>query len=396
MPKFIWKNKMKILISTTNRHVPVDQPTGYLFVYDFDKKKVIRQCSIVEPPYLKENPNPRGGLRGLKGISIRDDHIALVNSSTVFLYDSKWRPIRYFFHPSCSSIHELVLSEKEIWVTSASNDLLFCFDYMGKLLNYYDVRKFDPLINQCNWKSESIISEEQVLSGAIDFRDPRTHDMVETDHAHVNSVMQLPNGDLFVSCGLLKNSGFSLLLSIKYWLLKRGVWQHLLKINLFMRKTLFKKKNESGGEMIFQPAKGCSAVILINKTGLVKKCLSVNGTTVPSHSARFLQDGTAIYLNSSKGEIIHFNPDNGEIHFSMCIGDKFLRGARELPDGTLLLGDNNYILHFDVNQRKVLSKLLLTEQTSSAIFDFCVLPDHFELPPISFQEHHDRLLPVIQ
>lgn len=387
---------MKILISTTNRHVPVDQPTGYLFVYDFDKKEVVRRSTIVEPPFLNENPNPRGGLRGLKGISIYDNHIAMVNSSTVFLYDSKWKPIRYFYHPSCSSLHELVLSEKEIWVTSTSNDLLFCFDTMGKLRKYIDARTFKSLINDCNWKPKTFITEEQVVNGKIDFRDPRTHDMVETDHAHVNSVMQSPNGDLLVSCGLLKNSGFSRLLSIKYWLLKRGVWQHLLKINQFMRKTLFRKKSESSGEMIIQPAKGCSAVVLITKAGLVKTCLSVKGTTVPSHSARILKDGSAIYLNSSKGEIIHFNPNNGEINFSMCIGDKFLRGARELPDGTLLLGDNNYILHFDVKQRKVLSKLLLTEQTSSAIFDFCILPDNFDLPPKSFPDHHDRLLPVSQ
>jgi hypothetical protein len=63
----------KILVSTDRRHTPSDQPSGHLAVYDLESQKVERNCEIIEPPYRDVDPNPRGGLRGLKGISIRNN-----------------------------------------------------------------------------------------------------------------------------------------------------------------------------------------------------------------------------------------------------------------------------------------------------------------------------------
>ena len=117
---------------------------------------------------------------------------------------------------------------------------------------------------------------------------------------------------------------------------------------------------------------------------------------MPSHSARELADGSAIYLNSTDGELIQFDPNNGAILWRDKIGSKFLRGARELADGTLLLGDGNSFFHYDLKARKVLGKYKFTDEDAPSVFDFCPLPDGFDIPPVSFQELHDRLMPVKQ
>lgn len=387
---------MKILISTTNRHVPIDQPTGYLFTYDLDLNKVIQKTIIDEPPYHKENPNPRGGLRGLKGISLYKDQIGMVNSSTIFVYDKDWNPVKYFFHPSCASIHELSITDDGIWVTSTENDLLFLFDHNGKVIKHYDCRKMAPVLEKTNWVTRPFISSDAILKGTTDFRDPRTHDPVITDKAHINSVFPLDDGSVLISLGLLKNSNFSRLLLIKGQLVKIGIWGWLLSINSFLRKHVFKKVSESKGEMLIQPATGVSAVVKISTNGKVKPILHFEGSSVPSHSVRILKDGTGIYLNSSVGELINFDLETGNIIFTDRIGSKFLRGARQLSDGSLVMGDGNHFIQYDITNKKVIRKEKITEETAPSIFDFCELPDEFSLPPESFPELHAKLMLVDQ
>ena len=76
---------------------------------------------------------------------------------------------------------------------------------------------------------------------------------------------------------------------------------------------------------MFQPARAYSAVVRITENRQIKTCLSFYGPTVPCHSIRVLQDGTAVYLNTTTGEIIHFSPDTGMIISTEVLGKKFLR-----------------------------------------------------------------------
>jgi hypothetical protein len=208
----------------------------------------------------------------------------------------------------------------------------------------------------------------------------------------------MQNGDLLISCGLLKNPNHLRLLSFKYWLVRKGVWQKVVELNKFMRLKIFKikKKNRHSGDLVVQPARGYSAILRITKDRDVQPVLIFDNATAPAHSVRVLNDGTAIYLKTTSGEIIHFKPESGEVISTTVIGESFLRGARELPDGNLLLGDSNKIIHFDLHKRKILSINLISDDPLEAIFDFYILPDHFSLPPESFVSHHAKYLHVSQ
>ena len=385
-----------LLISTSGRHTPVDQPSGHLFVFDLEKNEVIRRCEMIEPPYREENPNPRGGLRGLKGISIQGNRVAIANASTIFIYDELWKPVACFYHPSCASIHDIMLDNDKIWISSARNDLLCSLDFDGKMLQSYDARTFSQILNNPKWKPKPFLTSDQIKSGAIDFRDPRTHDEIFCDTAHVNGLSTLPNGDLLLSCGLLKKQTHLRLLYFKNWLIRRKLWPVIEETNRFFRKRIFKIKNRHSGELVVQPAHGYSAIFLIQKNGDIKLSLDLDQATAPSHSIRVLRDGTAVYLKTTNGEVIHYWPENGEILSTSQVGENFLRGARELPDGTLVLGDNNKLIHFDLKNQKVISITEITDNQSEAIFDFYLLPDHFSLPPLSFIEHHKKYMPVSQ
>jgi hypothetical protein len=272
-----------------------------------------------------------------------------------------------------------------IWVTSSRNDLLLSFDFEGNLLNYIDFRRLPQVFQEIRWKPKPYLSEKQIRDGSIDFRDPRTHDPNVSDASHINSVDLLPNGDLLVSLGLLINTNFSYWLLIKKELVRIGLWKKWLAFNRFIsRLLLLKKKMHS--DLILQPASGSSAVIRITKDLRAVPCLVLKGITVPSHSVRTMQDGSAVYLNTMRGEIIHFEPETGQVISGNVIGRKFLRGVRQLEDGTLLVGDNNLLYRYDLFEKKILATLQLSPDPDEAVFDLLLLPEDIDLPPLSFLE----------
>ncbi len=104
-----------VLIPTALRKSKPFEPSGYLVAYETDRKEVIQRTEIIEPPYRNVDPNPRGGYRGLKGISFLDNRVAVANASTIFIYDEDWIPQTYFFHPTLAGFHDILLTDEGVW-----------------------------------------------------------------------------------------------------------------------------------------------------------------------------------------------------------------------------------------------------------------------------------------
>ena len=377
----------RAIVSTASRHKLPDQASGHYYVVDTDSFQVIQCSEIIEPPFREYDTNPRGGVRGGKGIFIREDVVVLSNSSAVYIYDHDWIPLSIISHPSLGGIHDLCVVGEQVWITSSRNDLLFCFDFQEIILDYYDFRKMPEVFHDIKWKPKPYLSDKQIHSGHIDFRDPRTHDPNVSDAAHINGVDILPGGDLLVSLGLLIDTKFSRLLLLKKWMVEKGIWKKWLSLNRMISRA-FSMKKKMHSDMVIQPARAYSAVVRITENRQVKPCLSFYGTTVPSHSVRVLEDGSAVYLNTTNGELIHFSPETGDIISKASIGIKFLRGVRQMKDGHLLVGDNQSLYHYDHMQKKIIDTLKISNDPDEAIYDIYIMPDDLTLPPISFPEHH--------
>ena len=104
-------------------------------------------------------------------------------------YDQKWDLQKVISHPSCSGIHDILLDhDRNLWITSARNDLLFKFDLRGDLLEYHYFRHNQELLASIQGLQPRILSNQDIITGIIDFRDPRTHKITTHDTVHVNSV----------------------------------------------------------------------------------------------------------------------------------------------------------------------------------------------------------------
>jgi hypothetical protein len=374
---------MRALISTSCRNTKNDGPSGHLFVFNLEERRLLQISEIIEPPYREVDPNPRGGFRGLKGISIENDILAIANASSIFLYDNHWNLLKEVKHPSCAGIHDIVLLDGKIWVTSSRNDLLCCFDLKGNLIKIIDIRTLRTISTITQNELPPLTSIEDFYLGKINYRDPRTHDHYITDRLHINSLEFVNPHKILLSVGLIRQIKQQGLHQINNSL-KNKIKTNLIDNFLYRLDQIFPPKKEKVKPVTTITKKATKSLLIsLDLLGDDSLVLSLENCVVPSHSIRILQDKTAIYLNSTTGELVHFKPATSEILDKVKIGTGFLRGARQLPDSTILLGDNNILLLYDYSTKNIIFNLPIIPDKNEAIFDIQLLPEEFDLPPIS-------------
>jgi hypothetical protein len=373
-----------ILVTTVRRNCPPNEPSGYLYAIDWEQRTVLRRAPMIDTPHRVHDPNARGGVRGAKGLTIHGSEVCIGNYSHVFRFDSQWRPLNAITHPSCASIHDIEHDGKSIWVASSRNDLVFQFDLAGKIRKFHDLRALSSANDELGWHPPLVLSERDVLTGRIDFTDPRTHDLETFDAAHINSLCVLANGDVLVSLGIVWGR-LTTLFRIKKTLKQLNLWGAIVSANNALAKLLG-LKSHTHSALVVQPAKARSAIVRLRTDGTRQLCLEVPGTAVPSHSLRLLADGTVLYLNTSAGEVVHFDPQGGKhgkgkLLSTTRVADGFLRGLSNLSSHTVVMGNKTELLSFDVSTRTVLERWNYTADPNESVFDIKLLPAGFALPP---------------
>lgn len=377
----------RLLVTTVCRNTHFSEPSGYIYLIDPHQQQVLQRSEMIEPAFRAVDTNPRGGLRGSRGISIHEDEIAIANASTVCRYNPEWNLTGILTHPAAAAIHDILYQGKDtLWLTTACNDLVFQFDLSGKMLQHYYLRNSGAVTTQLKWKPPAALRSEQIVNGEIDFRDPRSYAEEIHNHAHVNSICALSEKDVLVSMGLVIDRKFSTLLFVKKHLEQAGLWSGLLAVNRKLRSLLRMQKN-AHSDLILQPARGRSAVIRITAGQEPRVVLTVKDTTVPSHSIQVLADQTAVYLNTTTGEVIRFQPEDGSVLTSTKVTDGFLRGALQLNGRTLLVGSKNVLINFDLSTQRVIDIWPITQNPHESVYDIKRLPDHYQTPPKSFEQH---------
>ncbi|MGB2910168.1 MAG: hypothetical protein WBB55_06275 [Anaerolineales bacterium] len=380
-----------LLVSTVRRHTSATDPSGYLYVVDLDRKRAVQRSRIIEPPYHEFDTNLRGGMRGCKGIAIREDQVVISNYSVIFRYDPEWNLLGTFTHPSCAGVHDIMFQGETLWVTSARTDILMQFSLSGELLQHYYLREPSLALEELRWKPALLLQPDQIREGSINFLDPRTYDFGEYDRAHVNSLCILPDGDLLVSLGLIVGTDFETLLRMKDRLIELGIWSQLMVVNRRIRSALGIKKDKHT-DLIALPIRGKSAITRIAREGSISLCLEIPKATVPGHSLLLLPNNTVVYLNTTEGTVINFDPETCQVLSTTRVGEGFLRGVTSLNNQTLLLGDKQDLIMYDIRVNQVVERIRITADSKEAVYDIKVLPPHYDLPPNSFEEHFEALM----
>lgn len=380
----------RLIVSTNRREATLHEPSGWLFVVDLEEQKILQKTSGLEPPYRTHDDNPRGGMRGMRGLSFFNGELAAADYSAVFFFDKQWNLVRTITHPSVSAIHELLYVENGLWVTSTANDMLARFDLEGNLAEIHCLREQVELMRRVNGPQKLLLRSQEIQLGEYDFRKRSYLVADKYDRLHLNGLAQTPDGRIFVSFGLIVGDMFGALMQIKHFLRLVNAWGLVLSVNRAIRHLLGLKKKMLS-ELVVQPGQGGSAIVSLNRAGEWDVHLQFPVAHNPSHSVRILEDGTGLYLNSSRGTLIHFTM-SGDILLEEKISDEFLRGLLVLPNGQLALGAGSALLIYDLKAREVVSNIQLTDDPRNSVFDIQILPPDFELPPVSLHEKIGRVI----
>lgn len=380
---------MHCILTTVRRYCPADEPSGHIYTINVEEQKITTRSVLIDPPYRAVDTNPRGGLRGGKGIAIREDQIAVANASMVFRYDPQWNLLGTITHPACAVIHEVFYEGESLWVTSTQTDLLMKFSLKGELERYYSARELLPAIQTLGWRPPIVLDDRQVYAGKTDFRDPSSHEKSIYDRSHLNSACAMPDGTILISLGYVLQGQHASLLFVKNRFIQWGIWPLVVRTNQILRNILGLKK-ERHSEMVIRPDDTKSAVIGVAPDGTSRLCLALSKVKTPSHSLLILPDHTVIYLNTTTGEVINFDAMSGETIFTVKVTDGFLRGAALSSENTLLLGSNGELITFDLPSRSVVARMQISNDPQESICDIKILPTHFASPPLSFEEHFEK------
>lgn len=122
----------KVIITTSIREASADAVSGRLFVVDINQQRILQTTTGIEPPHRERDVNPRGGMRGMRGLGIYNDELAVAIFSAVLFFDCSWNFLRAATHPSVAGIHEIFYAKDGVWVTSTANDMLVRFDHADR------------------------------------------------------------------------------------------------------------------------------------------------------------------------------------------------------------------------------------------------------------------------
>ena len=191
-----------LAVTTICRGSLPGEPTGYLTTISLDERRVTGRAPIPDPRLLRFDPNPRGGMRGARGMALWDGDLLVANFSQIFRFNSRWQLVDTLSDPACADIHDIATGDGGIWVTSTAGDQLVQLSPDGTTLDSFRVR-LDA-------------TDEAALTAVspIDLRDPRTYCAQRLDRLHLNSVALSSTGDPLTVLGLIQRSGGSAILDL--------------------------------------------------------------------------------------------------------------------------------------------------------------------------------------
>ncbi len=362
----------RIAVTTQVRHAGQAEYSGYLRIVDLDGGAELYRTPIPDSAYRSEDPNPRGGLRGAKGVSVHGGRLVVANADRVFVFDRAWRLVRDFSHPLLGSIHDLHAEEDAIWVTSVNSDLLVRFDWDGALADWWSWRSDPALVAALGFRSLPPVDT------TLDFRRPAVMQGGVHNIVHLNGVTRGRDG---------------LLLSFGRVLSPRVVRRRRLKAvaGRLAARAGFSKPAPTRPTPVptnVLPGSSAAIVALAGTDGPLAGAeatlvLRIPGVAVPNHNV--VEDGDLlVYNDSNGGRVVAYDRWLGAERAAVPVpgAPSFARGLARLANGGYLTGSQAPLaVHLvDLQRGEVVRSLPLDGAEAESVYGICPLPDEFAVP----------------
>ena len=357
----------RIVVTSAVRHAGHEAFSGYLRIVDLEGGAVLHAEPVPESPWRRVDPNPRGGTRGAKGVSVHGDRLVVCNSDSVFVVDDRLGLFSTFTHPLAGAIHDVLAEEAGIWVTCTNADLLARFTWDGELTETWTWRDDAPLVRELGFDSLP------PLDLSLDYRDPRVLQSGVTNIGHVNGVARGSDG-LLVSLGRILSP---------VEVARRRKMARLGSIAARLGVTRKRKPDTSPTPAGKIPGSS-SAIVRRGDDGSAVQLMRKAVVDVPGHNV-LERDGTMLYNDTHRGRLVAFDETREVETASVRIpGDpSFARGLAHWHDDVYLVGSQRPLaVHgVDVALGAVTATFELDGAENESVYAIALLPDTFAQAP---------------
>lgn len=329
----------RVAITSVVRYARATEISGCLRVLDLDRSRLSFVTPSPESTFRAADPNPRGGTRGTRGISVYGERIVVANAERLFVFDTAWKLVAELSNELMADVHDVLAEERGIWVAATGIDQLLLVGWDGTLEHAWTFRKDRRLLKELGFGERSLPRAEPIL----DLRDPRLRD-AGYDRFHLNSLGRSENGLLL----------------------------------LFGRVRPSEEPN----------AEASSALLRATENGAGNPELEVlhrqPGVRLPSHNVA--EDGDLlVYNDSSHHRLVAWDSAREEERCAVPIpgSPPYARGLARIGEELYLVGSQAPLsVHaVDLRRGEVVASYPLAGIQDEVVFGICPLPDGFADPP---------------
>jgi hypothetical protein len=338
-----------VAVSSIGRGADVDHASGYLRVVDLGRGAVTFKTPVPESRWRPEDPNPRGGTRGARGVAVHGDRFVLGTHEDVTVLDTGWSLVRRFTHPILSSVHDVLADERGIWVSCTRGDSVALFDWDGELADWWSLGTDRRIAKSLN------LHLVRPFDPDADYRDPRI-DLQGWSTVGLNG---LGRGD----SGVLVSLG--------------RVADRRKRVRLPFRKQPL--PDPASFAIVALPPSArlreTAASIVLHRTDLV--------VDAPNHNAAEEGD-LLLYNDSNRSSLVVWDKIAGrEVHAVPIPGNPpFARGLAHLGRYRWLVGSQKPLALYEVDiaAGAIVATTDLYGADEETVYAICALPDRFDDP----------------
>jgi hypothetical protein len=340
---------VRVAVSSIGRGADLTSASGNLRVFDLERGCLTFRVPVPESRWRAEDPNPRGGTRGGRGVAVHGDRFVLGTHEDVTIVDTSWSPVHRFTHPILSSIHDVVADVRGMWVSCTRGDSVALFDWDGALVDWWSLGVDKKLAKALN------LHLVRPFDPKADYRDPRI-DLLGWSTVGLNGLGRGESGFL-VSLGRIADR-------------RKRVRMP------FRRQPL---PDPASFAIVALPPDGrlrdATASILLHRVD--------QPVDAPNHNAGEEGD-LLLYNDSNRNAFVVWDRAAGREARSVPVpGDPpFARGLLRLSPGRWLIGSQKplALYEIDVEAGEIVATYDLEGGEEETVYAICELPDRFDDP----------------